>query len=403
MKLRLMFPASSIGLLVLTATPLQLVAQDGLHGQAKHVPHYDVTDLGVLGTGTNSGAYDLNNIGWVAGSSNLLPGGPQHAFLWYGGGPLKDLGTLGGPNSAADGPNWFGEAPVISEIAKPDPDGEDFCGFGTHMQCRGAIWRYGKLTALRSLPGGRNAVSIGINNLGQLVGWAENGISDPTCSVATASQVFRFDAVEWDPSGEIHTLSPLLSKGDTVAFSFGINDRGEAVGSSGNCSTQGLPPANVTGLHAVLWERDGSPKYLGTLGDAKNAMFNAATSINERGEVVGTSQYIDGTVHSFFWTRSAGMQDLGTLPGAFATIAGCCHTINNQDEVVGFSIDGSGSTAFVWKDKVITDLNALIPTDSTLHLLNAESLNNTGEIVGQACLLPACTEFHAYRASPRER
>src|ERR1700722_10303633 len=223
MKLRLMFPASSIGLLVLAATPLQLVAQDGLHGQAKHVPRYDVTDLGVLGTGTNSAAYDMNNIGWVAGSSNLLPGGPQHAFLWYGGGPLRDLGTLGGPNSAADGPNWFGEAPVISEIAKPDPDGEDFCGYGTHMQCRGAIWRYGKLTALRSLPGGRNAVSIGINNLGQLVGWAENGISDSTCSVATASQVFRFDAVEWDPSGDIHKLSPLLSKGDTVAYSFGIN------------------------------------------------------------------------------------------------------------------------------------------------------------------------------------
>jgi probable HAF family extracellular repeat protein len=159
----------------------------------------------------------------------------------------------------------------------------------------------------------------------------------------------------------------------------------------------------VTGLHAVLWERDGSPKYLGTLGDEKNTMFNAATSINERGEVVGTSQYVDGTVHSFLWTRSTGMQDLGTLSGAFATIAGCCHTINNQDEVVGFSIDGKGSTAFVWKDKVITDLNALIPADSTLHLLNAEALNDAGEIVGQACLLPACTEFHAYRASPRER
>jgi probable HAF family extracellular repeat protein len=77
------------------------------------------------------------------------------------------------------------------------------------------------------------------------------------------------------------------------------------------------------------------------------------------------------------------MQDLGTLPGAFATIAGCCHTINNEGEVVGFSIDGSGSTAFVWKDKVITDLNALIPSDSILHLLNSEALNDLPGI----CLL----------------
>jgi probable HAF family extracellular repeat protein len=403
MKLTLMFAASSIGLLALAAIPQPLAAQEDSHERARHTRHYSVTDLGVLGTGTNSAAYDMNNIGWVAGSSNLIPGGPQHAFLWFGGGPLRDLGTLGGPNSAADGPNWFGEAPVISEIATADPDGEDFCGYGTHLQCRGAIWRYGKLSVLPGLPGGRNAVSIGINNLAQVVGWAENGIYDSTCAQATLSQVFRFDAVKWDPSGKIHKLSPLISEGDTVAFSFGINDRGQAVGSSGSCSTQGLPPANTTGLHAVLWERDGSPKYLGTLGDANNTMFNAATSINDRGEVVGTSQYIDGTVHSFLWRESRGMEDLGTLPGAFATIAGCCHTINNRNEVVGFSINGTGSTAFVWKDGVITDLNTLIPAGSPLHLLNAEALNDEGEIVGQACVLPACTEFHAYRARPRER
>jgi probable HAF family extracellular repeat protein len=127
---------------------------------------YIVSDLGVLGSGTNSSGFDMNNVGWVGGSSNLTPGGPQHAFLWYGEGPLKDLGTLGGSNSAADGPNLFGEAPIVAEIAKTDADGEDFCGFGTHLQCRGAIWRHGKLTALRSLSKGRNAFSIGINNLG---------------------------------------------------------------------------------------------------------------------------------------------------------------------------------------------------------------------------------------------
>jgi hypothetical protein len=51
--------------------------------------------------------------------------------------------------------------------------------------------------------------------------------------------------------------------------------------------------------------------------------------------------------------------------------------------VVGFSIDGKGSTASLWKDKVIRDLNTLIPADSPLHLLNAESMNDAGEIVGR--------------------
>src|SRR5580693_6045743 len=134
-------------------------------------PRYVVRDLGILGKGTNSSGFDMNGIGWVGGSSNLTPGGPQHAFLWYGGGPLQDLGTLGGPNSAADGPNLFGEAPVGSETSKTDPNGEDFCAFGTHHQCLGAIWRNGRLTALPSLVGGAsNANAFGLNDLGQVVG-----------------------------------------------------------------------------------------------------------------------------------------------------------------------------------------------------------------------------------------
>jgi probable HAF family extracellular repeat protein len=120
----------------------------------------------------------------------------------------------------------------------------------------------------------------------------------------------------------------------------------------------------------LLWEKDGTPKYLGTLGDANNTMFNIASSINELGEVVGTSQATDGTVHSFLWTNATGMRDIGTLPGAFATIAGCCNTINNRSQVVGFSIDGTGSTAFLWQDNVIRDLNTLTG-DSPLHLLAA--------------------------------
>ncbi len=137
--------------------------------------------------------------------------------------------------------------------------------------------------------------------------------------------------------------------GDTVGFAMGINDHGQVVGSSGTCQTQGLPPNNVTGLHAVVWDKDGTPTYLGTLGDEKNTASNNASSINSLGQVVGTSQFTDGTVHSFLWTRNTGMQDLGTLPGAGATIAGCCGTINNKGEVVGFSIDGKtgNSTAIL--------------------------------------------------------
>jgi probable HAF family extracellular repeat protein len=385
----------SLGVVASLAT----VAAPAAQAPGCEKPQYTVTDLGVLGTGTNSSAFDMNSIGWVAGSSNLVPNGPQHAFLWYGAGPLKDLGTLGGPNSGADGPNLYGEAAVGSELATADPDKEDFCAFGTHLVCRGAIWRYGKLTTLPNLPGGRNGNAFGVNNLGQLVGFTENGVRDSTCATGTPFQVFRFEAVKWEPNGQIHVLRPL--PGDTVAFAMGLNDLGQAVGSSGTCATQGVPP-QVNGLHAVLWEADGTPKDLGRFGDADHAMSNNASSINDLGDVVGTSEANDGTVHSFLWTKAKGRQDLGALtPATFLTVAGCCRTVNNLDQVVGWSIDPNGMTAFRWKDGQMKDLNSLIPANSPLHLLAAYSINDEGEIAGQACVLPACTEMHAYRLTPK--
>jgi hypothetical protein len=66
----------------------------------------------------------------------------------------------------------------------------------------------------------------------------------------------------------------------------------------------------------------------------------------------------------------------------------------------GFSFDANGSTAFYWKNNIITDLNTLIPANSPLHLLAAYSINDAGEITGQGCVMPACTELHAYRATP---
>lgn len=377
------------------AIPPTFMAQEDEGHESPRFPHYRVIDLGTLG-GAFSAAYGINAAGSATGCSTLTPRGVGlHAVLWYRDGHLRDLGTLGGPNSCADGPNARDEAVIISETANKDPNGEDFCQDGTHLQCLAAIWKNAELTALPTLAGGNNAQAYWLSNRGQVVGFSENDVKEKKGYCATPFQIRRFEAVTWEPDGEIQELRPL--NGDTVGFAWGINDRGQAVGVSGLCSNTVLPP-NPAAPHAVLWERDGAAVDLGSLGGT----YNVATSVNNRGEVVGGAvSSKDGTVHAFLWTRETGMQDLGRFPGAVVTVAPCCNTINDRGEMAGFAVDANGnSRALVWLDKKMYDLNTLIPKDSPWHLQGGESINNAGEIAGYGLIQG---ETHAFLAVPCDR
>ncbi|HVO96424.1 MAG TPA: hypothetical protein VMT15_00065 [Bryobacteraceae bacterium] len=371
------------------------MAQSSTAQQPK--PRYSIKDMGTLG-GAFSSAYGINNAGWVTGGSATATqtGLAQTGFFWFGIGPLINLGTLGGPSSEAGGPNALGESALISETAKADANGEDFCGFGTHKQCLAAIWRFGSLKALPTLPGGNNAQAYWLNNGGQVAGFAENGVADATCSTATPFQVSRFEAVVWGADGKIKALSPL--PGDTVSFAFGINNSGQVIGGSGVCANTSLPPTNPGAPHAVLWDSNGKPTDLGNLG-APGA-FGVASSINDRGEVVGGAfSPIDGSIHAFMWTKGTGMQDLGALmPGAVLTTATCCNTVNNSGEIVGLALDATFTPhAWVYKNKMMMDLNTLIPANSGWYLMSSCSLNDLGEIVGYGVING---EMHSFLARP---
>ena len=348
-------------------------------------PRYTVTDLGTFG-GTFSIPNGINNAGRVSGAANV-PGGQQHPFLT--GIAKTDLGTLGGPNALSYGPDGREEMAITSETLKTDPLGEDFCGFGSHLICLGAFWN-GTMTALPTL-GGANAIAWTLNNRGQLAGVAENATKDKLCK---SPQVLDFEAVIWGPGqGQIQAL-PTLS-GDTVGFAVMINDLGQAVGSSGTCDNTAVGVQGVFyGPHAVLWD-NGSARDLGNLGGAMN---NSATAINNRGEVVGSSDLAgDTSAHAFLWTKDAGIQDIGALG---ADVSAAAIWINNNSQVSGGSCDDMGNCrAFLWQNKVMTDLNTLIPADSPFYLLFACSINDAGEMVGPA-LNKNTGEVHAYLATP---
>ncbi|MDT8070617.1 MAG: hypothetical protein ROO76_20850 [Terriglobia bacterium] len=347
--------------------------------QAPKPAKYNVTDLGTLG-GAYSYTYTLNEAGIVGGGAatpTQIDGLSQMAFIWQRG-QMIGLGTLDGAacpdcSSASAGVSSSGIAPMISETATFDSNGEDFCAFGTHRQCVAAVWKNGVVAALQRLPGGNNSQAYWTSKAGEIVGFSETTAFDDTCAVPY--QKLRFEGVRWGVDGTPRRLRPLPD--DTVSFAFGINDSGQAVGVSGLCSNTTLPPGEPGGPHAVLWESDGTPVLVDSLPAAIGN--SVAGNINNRGDVVGTQELADGTVHTFLWNKTSGIQDV-MVSGAFATIAPCCHTVNDQRELTGFAVGEDGPQAFAWKDGVFTDLNAALPNGSPWFVFITASINNAGQI-----------------------
>ncbi len=74
----------------------------------------------------------------------------------------SDLGTLGGQNTWMNRGeiNDFAQIVGYSETAVLDPNGEDICGFGTHLTCRPFLWQFFHMSALPTL-GGDNGQALG--------------------------------------------------------------------------------------------------------------------------------------------------------------------------------------------------------------------------------------------------
>jgi probable HAF family extracellular repeat protein len=383
----------SAWLLAVLAVPLTIAAQDT---QQRTLPavQYTVTDLGTLSGGNFSQPFFINRYGLVSGSSSL-PDGNQHATLWLEG-LMGDIGApgLGGPNSIAFGDNERFQSAGEAETSASDPNGEDFCGFGTHLTCLPFLWQDGEMVQLPTL-GGSNGVAMAISNRGEAAGFAENSTPDPGCP---APQVLHFKPVVWE-KGVIHSLPTVGGDPDGVAQE--INDDGKVVGGSGTCAifnTNFL--YNLVPVHALLWEK-GKATDLGNLGgQTGQAGGNIAYDINNQGQVVGNSDLTgDTTFHAFLWTRRTGMQDLGTVFGDVASVG---ISVNDAGSVVGASLDANfNPRAFLWEKGAMTDLNTLIAGDSPLYLLTGCSINSRGQITGLG--LTSTGEIHTYLATPTHR
>src|SRR5262245_54366907 len=250
---------------------------------------------------------------------------------------IQDLGTFGGDEAGALGINELGEVVGFAQL----PSGE----------VRAFIWRAGQGKQSLGTLGGANSRARAINDRSEVAGISE--IS------AESDLVHSFLWTSEDGMRDLGTL------GGGVSEAYGINNRQEVVGWSEN-------PNNLP--RPFLWRPGQGMQSLGTLGGTESA----ALGINDATQVGGAGLTADGNCHAFLWTAAGGRADLGTLGGANSEAS----DISENGAVVGSSETADGAQeAFLWtREGGMRSLGTLGKDPSS----GAKAVNNDLQVAGSA-------------------
>src|SRR5947209_14738240 len=319
------------------------------HGDAQ-VGRYFIADLGTLG-GLQSKAYGINNAGRVIGSSTPSGGSSSSSpFAWQSG-TFTSLGTFGGDDGVAYGLNEIGyivgnaststsneHAFIWSDIfGKLDigtlPGGAFATAYDINdsnqvvgqseiapLVDRGFLWQ--KDTGMQMLPtlGGSSGAATGINNAGQIIGWAATG----------AGAAHAFLLIDG-------TMADLGTFGGSTSVAEHINDNGDVVG----YATLPSNSASQT-YHAFLFTAMGGLQDLGTLAGGTRSI---AYANNVTGQVVGQPEIAPGVEHAFIYDATkGGMLDLNAAVAASGWVLQEARAINDNGVIVGSGINPQGQT-----------------------------------------------------------
>jgi probable HAF family extracellular repeat protein len=324
-----------------------------------------MTDLGAL-HGYSAGIFELNGAGVGVGVSETgtldpLTGAPEtHAVISQNGG-LVDLGTLGGNESWAIGINDRGQVSGYASNATPDPYAQFLSPHPSATQWRATLWQNGRPRDLGTL-GGADSLGSLINERGQV---ARESFTDVTPNAATGLPTM--DPFRWQ-NGAMKDLGTL---GGRFGLANWMNSSGKVVGQSDLAGDQFS--------HPFFWNGH-ELQDLGTLG-GNNGVANW---ISDTGTVVGAADLPGSQAHHGFLWANGTMRDLPPTGSAPCSNA---YAVSLAGQTVGNDTDCQGNSlaAVLWEHGSAYDLNGLIGP-SSLHLVEAFYISNNGEIACQGIL-----------------
>lgn len=295
-------------------------------------PRYSVEVLAPLPGGTFSKAFDINELGDVAGTANDAMG--QRAVVWNPV-PVVIPALPGDIAAEARGINCKGQ--VIGTSWLPSGHSRPF------------FWSSPDSPIALELGTEIDGVGSDLNEAGQAVG---------TFNSHTG---FLYE------DGLMTPLNPLFLPNGPASAS-GINESGVILGSSTN--TQG------TGWVWTRWDAL-VPSEGAVLSGGSNSW---GSKLNCLGHSTGTSQSATG--FRAFLHDGTSMVDCGTIPSALGIFG---YGINDLDTVVGSAQTPSGMEGFIWEQGQMERLSDLIEVGTSPTAIRAaHAINNRGEIACEA-------------------
>ncbi len=236
-------------------------------------------------------------------------------------------------------------------------------------------------------PGDQAGSAIAINDSGNVVGYGYKSL-------------ITYHALRWGPVGSVEDLGLLVGEPSAAT---NINDFGLVAGYTGayaflwsQASGRTLLPGANSAAYIALNNLGHAAGVASSGNTGKVVLWKGSTTVvdtgisgvvsglNDHDELIGVYAPAAGST-GFIWSPLSGIQQIPTL------YSGCSVSlpkgINDNSQIVGVAMClGQRFYAFIYQSGTIQDLNSLIPADSNWQLLEADAINDQGEVVGYGLL-----------------